>query len=84
MLTVNPMRRFLLREYAQLIVKPQVNMDRLIEMEKTTGNSCPRCGLETLNIYYDDGADLQLGAVCDSCGLRGVFTNDKLVPLLLA
>jgi len=59
-------------------------MDRLIEMEKTTGNSCPRCGLATLNIYYDDGADLQLGAVCDSCGLRGVFTNDKLVPLLLA
>ncbi|HKM50754.1 MAG TPA: hypothetical protein VJZ75_06220 [Candidatus Bathyarchaeia archaeon] len=53
-------------------------------MEKTTGNSCPRCGLATLNIYYDDGADLQLGAVCDSCGLRGVFTNDKLVPLLLA
>jgi len=56
----------------------------MIEMEKTTGNSCPRCGLGTLNIYYDDGSDLQLGAVCDSCGLRGFFANGKLVHLALA
>jgi ribosomal protein L37E len=56
----------------------------LVEMEKTTGNACPRCGLETFNIYYDDGADLQLGALCDSCGLKGFFANGKLVPLALA
>jgi len=56
----------------------------MIEMEKTTGNSCPRCGLGTLNIYYDDGSDSQLGAVCDSCRLRGFFTNGKLVQLALA
>jgi len=56
----------------------------MIEMEKTTGNSCPRCGLGTLSIYYDDDSDLQLGAVCDSCGLRGFFNNGKLVQLALA
>jgi len=56
----------------------------MIEMEKTTGNSCPRCGLETLNIYYDDGADSQLGAACDTCGLRGFFANGELVQLALA
>jgi ribosomal protein L37E len=56
----------------------------LVEMEKTTGNACPRCGLETFNIYYDDGADLQLGALCDSCGLKGFFASGKLVPLALA
>jgi hypothetical protein len=56
----------------------------LVEMEKTTGNICPRCGLETLNMYYDDGADLELGALCDSCGLKGFFAEGKLVPLVLA
>jgi transcription elongation factor Elf1 len=56
----------------------------LVEMEKTTGNTCPRCGLETLNMYYDDGADLELGALCDSCGLKGFFAEGKLVPLVLA
>ena len=56
----------------------------MVEMDKTTGNSCPRCGLGTLNVYYEDGADLQIGAICDSCGLRGFFTNGKLVPLAFA
>jgi transcription elongation factor Elf1 len=56
----------------------------LVEMEKTTGNACPRCGSQTLNIYYDDGADLELGALCDSCGLKGFFSGGKLVPLVLA
>ena len=50
-------------------------------MDKTTGNTCPRCGLKTLNIYYEEGSDLQLGARCDECGLKGFFMNDKLVPL---
>jgi uncharacterized protein (DUF983 family) len=59
-------------------------MNMLVEMEKTTGNSCPRCGQGTLNIYYDDDADLQLGALCDSCGLKGFFTGGKLIPLALA
>jgi uncharacterized protein (DUF983 family) len=62
----------------------QSRLDMMIEMDKTIGNSCPRCGLGTLNIYYDDGADLQLGAVCDSCGFRGLFTNGKLVQLAFA
>jgi DNA-directed RNA polymerase subunit RPC12/RpoP len=59
-------------------------LSMLVEMEKTTGNACPRCGSQTLNIYYDDGADLELGALCDSCGLKGFFSGGKLVPLVLA
>ncbi len=53
-------------------------------MEKETGFPCPRCGQETLNVYYEDGADLQLGATCDDCGLKGFFVNGKLVPLATA
>jgi len=56
----------------------------MIEMEKTTENPCPRCGLSTLNIYYDDGSDAQLGALCDSCGLKGFFANGELVQLAVA
>ena len=50
-------------------------------MDKTTGNRCPRCGRETLNIYYGEGSDLELGARCEECGLKGVFLNGKLMPL---
>jgi transcription elongation factor Elf1 len=50
-------------------------------MEKEIGLVCPRCGVNTLNVYYEDDGDLQLGAVCDSCGLRGFFMNNKLVQL---
>jgi hypothetical protein len=50
-------------------------------MDKTEGNLCPRCGLKTLSIYYEEGSDLQLGAHCDECGLKGFFMNGKLVPL---
>lgn len=78
------MRISLLLDYAQLLVSPKKKLTRLVEMEKTTGNACPRCGLGTLNIYYDDGADAELGALCDSCGLKGFYASGKLVPLLLA
>ena len=50
-------------------------------MEKTVGNVCPRCGLETLNIYYEENSDVQLGASCEECGLKGFFMNGKLVPV---
>jgi DNA-directed RNA polymerase subunit RPC12/RpoP len=50
-------------------------------MDKTEGHLCPRCGMKTLNIYYEEGSDLQLGARCDECGLKGFFMNGKLVPL---
>lgn len=53
-------------------------------LEKSSGNTCPRCGTNTLNIFYEDGADLELGAVCDECGLRGFFVNGKLVELATA
>jgi DNA-directed RNA polymerase subunit RPC12/RpoP len=50
-------------------------------MEKIEGHLCPRCGLETLDVYYEEGSDLQLGARCEECGLKGFFMNGKLVPL---
>ena len=52
-------------------------------MEKTVGNVCPRCGLEALNIYYEENSDLQLGARCEECGLRGFFMNGKLVNVAI-
>jgi Zn ribbon nucleic-acid-binding protein len=53
-------------------------------MEKIAGNLCPRCGFQSLNIYYEDGVDLQLGASCDNCSLKGFFMSGKLVPLATA
>ncbi|MGA2972019.1 MAG: hypothetical protein ABSE39_05270 [Candidatus Bathyarchaeia archaeon] len=50
-------------------------------MEKEIGHPCPRCGLNSLSVYYEDGADLQLGASCDGCGLKGFFMNGRLVQL---
>jgi DNA-directed RNA polymerase subunit RPC12/RpoP len=51
-------------------------------MDKIEGQYCPRCGVKALNIYYEEGSDLQLGASCDECGLKGFFMNSKLVPLV--
>ena len=50
-------------------------------LEKTSGNACPRCGANTLNIFYEDGVDLELGATCDDCGFRGLFVYGKLVQM---
>ena len=52
-------------------------------MEKTPGYSCPRCGLNTLNVYYEDDSDQELGAICESCGLKGFFAGGKLMPLAI-
>ena len=56
----------------------------MVVMDKITGHLCPRCGFESLNIYYEEGSDLQLGARCDSCGLKGFFVQGKLVQLATA
>ncbi len=53
-------------------------------MEKETGLLCPRCGETSLNVYYEEGSDLQLGANCDSCGLKGFFMNGRLIQLATA
>lgn len=53
-------------------------------MEKTTGDSCPKCGLSTLNTYYEDGSDDELGAMCDNRGLKAFYVGGKLVPLVVA
>jgi DNA-directed RNA polymerase subunit RPC12/RpoP len=50
-------------------------------MDKVEGHVCPRCGQRTLDVYYEEGSDLQLGARCEECGLKGFFTNGKLVQL---
>ena len=50
-------------------------------MEKETGFVCPRCGLETLEVYYEEGGDMQLGAICSECGLKGFFMSGRLVQL---
>jgi DNA-directed RNA polymerase subunit RPC12/RpoP len=50
-------------------------------MEKETGLLCPRCGLETLNVYYEEGGDMELGAICSDCGLKAFFMNGTLVQL---
>lgn len=74
---------FHLVEYSsnQAIMKANVKVEPL---DKTTGNICPRCGLQTLNIYYEDETDLQLGARCEECGLKGFFMNGKLVQIVEA
>jgi len=30
-------------------------------VEKTVGNVCPRCGYESLNIFYEENTGVQLG-----------------------
>jgi len=51
-------------------------------MEKIEGHLCPRCGQESMDIYYEEGSDLQLGARCGECGLKGYYMSGKLVPLV--
>jgi hypothetical protein len=53
-------------------------------MDKQTGSLCPRCGLKTLNVFYEDMGDMQIGATCDSCGFKGFFMNENLLPLVTA
>ena len=42
---------------------------------------CPRCGEPTLSIYYEEGTDQELGALCENCKLKGTYINDKLIAL---
>jgi len=50
-------------------------------MEKEIGAECPKCGLLSLNLYYDDECDSPLGAKCDNCGFKGFYMMQDLVPL---
>ncbi len=58
-----------------------VRVNCMVVMDKTEGHQCPRCGQKTLDIYYEEGSDLQLGARCEVCGLKGFYVSGKLVPL---
>ena len=50
-------------------------------MEKEIGSECPKCGLLSLDVYYDDYCDSAIGARCGNCGFRGFFMKEELVPL---
>jgi hypothetical protein len=65
-------------------VRAKIYLNLVNGMDKMSGNSCPRCGANDLNIFYEDGVDLQLAATCDQCSLRGYFVNGKLVQLATA
>lgn len=53
-------------------------------MDKVPGDVCPRCRLQTLTIYYEEETDLELGAMCEECGFKGFYVNDKLVQVVTA
>jgi hypothetical protein len=50
-------------------------------MEKSSGNRCPRCLTDSLNVYYEEDSGLRLGAVCSVCGLRGYFSEGRLAVM---
>ena len=50
-------------------------------MDVETQKECPNCGRPTLSVYYEENTDLQLGAVCSYCGLKGFYMNGKLLQL---
>ena len=52
-------------------------------MEKEVGRECPKCGRNTLNVYFERGARWPIGAKCDFCRFTGVFMKDELVPFAL-
>jgi len=56
----------------------------MLKMDEIGGDPCPRCGLRTFTIYYEDDTDLQIGAHCEECGLKGFFMNGKLVQVATA
>ena len=59
----------------------RIHVHIMVLMEKVEGDLCPRCGQRSLDVYYEDGSDLQLGAHCEECGLKGFYMSGKLVPL---
>jgi predicted RNA-binding Zn-ribbon protein involved in translation (DUF1610 family) len=50
-------------------------------LEKELRADCPKCGLTSLNLYYEERCDSPFGAQCHNCGFIGVFTKEHLVPL---
>jgi len=50
-------------------------------MEKSSGNLCPRCFRDSLNVYYEEDSGFRLGAACQSCGLKGYFSEGKLMVM---
>jgi len=46
-------------------------------MEKTIHNVCLKCGENAMNVYYEDGSDIRLGAWCESCNFKGFFVGKE-------
>jgi len=85
------MKHVTVRAAIQSFFRPWTSRDswsfvqqEMLDVDKTTGDMCPRCGSASLNVYYEEDADVQLGARCDECGLKGFFMNGKLVQLATA
>jgi transcription elongation factor Elf1 len=54
-------------------------------LDKTQSKEqCPRCNRLSLSIYYSEGTDMKLGAVCNLCGLKGYYADGKFVALATA
>jgi DNA-directed RNA polymerase subunit RPC12/RpoP len=56
----------------------------MVSLYKLAGGLCPRCHLRTLATYYEEETDLELGARCEECGLKGFFTRGKLIQVATA
>jgi len=50
-------------------------------MEKEAQARCPNCGGLNLNIYYDDGENVPLAAICDACAFNGYYVKGELEAL---
>jgi hypothetical protein len=50
-------------------------------MEKEIQAKCPNCRGLTLNIYYDDGENAPLAAMCDACAFKGYYMEGELEAL---
>ncbi len=53
-----------------------------MRIEKTTDNSCPQCGKETLDIYYIGPRPAKVGARCRNCKFVGFYVGDFLMPIM--
>ena len=66
--------------------RPSIDQDDDVKaaLEKTEGDTCPRCSMKNLDVYYEEGSGLRLGARCSECGLKGFYVNGKLQMLAVA
>jgi len=52
-----------------------------MQMEKTTGNTCPHCRENSMDIYFADDSDDRIGAFCQNCKRKYFYEEEK--PVLM-